>query len=249
VVQRLRAAGCVFAEEEADLLGGAASSATQLDALVARRVGGEPLEYVLGWAEFCGLRIRVEPGVFVPRRRTAFLVERAAACVAGLRHPIIVDLCCGSGAIGAALTDRLDDPAVLATDIDPVAVRCARTNIAGRVFEGDLYDPLPNSLRGTVDLIVANAPYVPTGSIATMPREARLHEARASLDGGLDGLDLHRRITAEASAWLRVGGHLLLETSEEQADRTAGILARAGLLPLVEYSAELDATVVTGTRG
>lgn len=246
----LREAGCVFAEEEASLLGQAAATAAELGTLLARRLDGEPLEYILGWAGFCGLRVGVAPGVFVPRRRTGFLVERAVARVAGAEHPLVVDLCCGSGAIALSLSHLLGGIEVFATDIDPVAVRCARDNLGqrGRVFEGDLYYPLPARLRGRVDLVTANAPYVPTWNIATMPREARLHEARATLDGGSDGLDLQRRIADEASAWLRVGGHLLLETSDRQAGRTAGILARAGLEPVVESSAEFDATVVTGTR-
>jgi release factor glutamine methyltransferase len=142
--------------------------------------------------------------------------------------------------------DGLD---LYAADIDPVAVRCARVNLGdrGRVFEGDLYAPLPAVLRGRVDLLTANAPYVPTGDIATMPREARLHEALATLDGGNDGLNLHRRIAAGAFAWLKSGGHLIIETSRRQAERTADILARSGLDPVVEHSPEVDATVVTGT--
>lgn len=243
---RLRAAGCVFAEEEAELLLEAAPDAVGLDALVARRTAGEPLEYILGWAEFCGLRVRVEPRVFVPRRRTEFLVVLAAALAAEAEHPIVVDLCCGSGAIGAALSDRVRSIDLYAADIDPDAVRCARTNIPGQAFGGDLYDALPRGLRGVVDLIVANAPYVPTGYIDTMPREARLHEALATLDGGRDGLDLHRRIAQEASAWLRPGGRVLIETSEGQAGRTAEIIARAGLHATVEHSDAFDATVVTG---
>jgi release factor glutamine methyltransferase len=249
MVERLRAAGCVFADEEATLLGGAATTASDLDALLARRIAGEPLEYLLGWAVFCGLRIAVEPGVFVPRRRTEFLVDLAAARVAGEEHPIVVDLCCGSGAIGVALADRRGIDA-FATDIDPVAVRCAQANLGerGRVFEGDLYAPLPSVLRGRVDLLTANAPYVPTSDIATMPREARLYEARATFDGGTDGLDVQRRIAEEASAWLKAGGHLLIETSDRQADCTAGILDLAGLDPGIQRSAAFDATVVTGTR-
>lgn len=247
LIARLRAAGCVFAEDEAALLLDAATDAPGLNALVARRTAGEPLEYILGWAEFCGLRIRVEPGVFVPRRRTAFLVERAIALGADWEHPVVVDLCCGSGAIGAALSDRLPLVDVIATDIDPVAVRCARTNLPGQVLLGDLYDALPDSLHGGVDLIVANAPYVPTGRIDTMPREARLHETLATLDGGHDGLDLHRRIADGASAWLNARGSLLIETSEDQADRTADIVGRAGLCAIVAHSEEFDATIVTGT--
>lgn len=238
----------MFAEDEAGLLLEGATDAAVLETLVARRTAGEPLEYILGWAEFCGLRIRVIPGVFVPRRRTAFLVELATALAADREHPVVLDLCCGSGAIGAALTDRLPAIDLYAADIDPVAVRCARTNVRGRVSEGDLYEAVPDFLRGRVDLIVVNAPYVPSGHIDTMPREARLHEARATLDGGRDGLDFHRRVAAEASVWLRQGGHLLIEASEDQADRTARIVAGGGLDPVVAHSDEFDATVVTGPR-
>ncbi|MET0843052.1 MAG: putative protein N(5)-glutamine methyltransferase, partial [Mycetocola sp.] len=204
LVARLRAGGCVFAEEEAALLGEAAASRAGLDAFVTRRLAGEPLEYIVGWTAFCGLRIAVEPGVFVPRRRTEFLVDRAASLLAGSEHPVVVDLCCGSGAIGRALAERLAGIELFATDIDPVAVGCARRNLSGHggVFEGDVYEPLPRTLRGRVDLLTANAPYVPTGEIATMPREARLHEAGGTLDGGHDGLHLQRRIAAGASAWL-----------------------------------------------
>jgi release factor glutamine methyltransferase len=250
VVGRLRAGGCAFAEEEATLLGEAAASRAELDAFLIRRLAGEPLEYIVGWAAFCGLRVSVVPGVFVPRRRTEFLVDRTVALAAGWEHPVVVDVCCGSGAIGRALAERLGGIELYATDIDPVAVGCARTNLGenGLVFEGDMYEPLPSTLRGRVGLLTANAPYVPTGEIATMPREARLHEARVTLDGGHDGLDMQRRVAAGASAWLKPGGHVIIETSDRQADRTAYILSGAGLKPVVERSAEIDATVVTGTR-
>src|ERR1022692_3801195 len=129
VVARLRAAGCVFAEDEARLLIAAARTPADLAGLVDRRVAGLPLEHVLGWAEFCGLRIAVDAGVFVPRRRTEFLVrEAAAACRPGA---VVVDLCCGSGAVGAALAVAVGRVELHATDIDPAAVRCARRNVAG----------------------------------------------------------------------------------------------------------------------
>jgi release factor glutamine methyltransferase len=249
VVALLRAAGCVFAEEEAELLVAAAGTPAELAALVDRRVAGLPLEQVLGWAEFCGLRIVVEPGVFVPRRRTAFLVEQAVALAPPA--PVVVDLCCGTGAVGAALAARLDDVELYAADVDPAAVRCARRNIppaVGRVLGGDLDDPLPRSLLGRVDVLVANAPYVPTGAIATMPPEARDHEARVALDGGTDGLDVQRRVAAAAPRWLRPGGVLLIETSERQAPRTAAAMTAAGLVARVERSEELDGTVAVGTR-
>lgn len=232
------------------LLRDAARDASHLEVLVQRRLDGEPLEYVLGWAEFDGLRISVRPGVFVPRRRSEFLVQRAADLVSQRRHPLAVDLCCGSGAIGVALTRRISQLELHATDIDPNAVACARENLGERgiVTIGDLFAPLPLSLLGRVDIVVANAPYVPTAEIPLMPREARLHEALATLDGGHDGLDLHRRIGADARNWLAPEGHLLLETSERQAERTAGILNAAGLTVDVEHSAQFDATIVVGTQ-
>src|SRR6201982_3397415 len=192
IVTRLRAAGCVFAEDEARLLIAAAQTSAELDAMVGRRVAGLPLEQVVGWAEFCGLRITVAPGVFVPRRRTEFLVREAVA----LARPgaVIVDLCCGAGAIGAALAAAVDGAEVHAADIDPAAVRCARQNLpAGHVYQGDLYDPRPAGLRGRVAILAANVPYVPSEEIGFLPPEARAHEPRAALDGGADGLGPLRR--------------------------------------------------------
>ena len=248
IVSRLRAAGCVFAEDEARLLLDAARTPADLTAMVDRRVVGLPLEHVVGWAEFRGLRIAVEPGVFVPRRRTEFLVGQAAA----LARPrsVVVDLCCGSGAVGAALVAALDRIELHAADIDPVAVRCARRNIGagGRVYEGDLYQPLPTTLRGRVDVLVANVPYVPTGQIDLLPAEARLYEPHMALDGGADGLDVLRRVSADAPRWLAPGGHLLVETSRYQASRAVGIVAGDGLIPQVVRSEEPQATVVVGTR-
>lgn len=246
VTARLRAAGCVFAEDEARLLLAAASTPADLASLVDRRVAGEPLELVLGWAEFCGLRIAVEPGVFIPRPRTEFLVDQAS----GLRGPgsIVVDLCCGTGAVGAALIAAV--PGELhAVDLDPVAVRCARRNLAGtgaRVYQGDLFRPLAARLRGRVDLIVANAPYVPTAEIDLLPPEARDHEPRAALDGGPDGLAVQRRVAARAPAWLARDGHLVVETSLRQAPSTVEILTRSGFRAQVARSEDRDATVVIG---
>jgi release factor glutamine methyltransferase len=244
LVGRLRAAGCVFAEDEARLLEQSARDADDLERMVGERVTGVPLEYVLGWVEFCGLRIAVERGVFVPRRRTEFVVARAAA----LRPSVAVDLCCGTGAIALALRTQLDAVDVHAADIDPVAVRCALRNLGGQVYQGDLYDALPDQLRGRVDVFAVNAPYVPTAAISTMPPEAREHEPVVALDGGADGVDVHRRIAAGAPDWLAPNGHLLIETSTVQADRTAAALAEHGLRPRVLHSDELGATVVIGSR-
>ncbi|MGW1197097.1 putative protein N(5)-glutamine methyltransferase [Streptomyces sp. NPDC002536] len=246
LVTTLRAAGCVFAEDEARLLLDTARTPDELDTMVEQRVTGFPLEHVLGWAEFRGLRIAVDPGVFVPRRRTEFLAEQAAA----LTRPgsVVLDLCCGTGAVGATL----GGVELHAADIDPAAVRCARRNVAavgGRVYEGDLYEPLPAALRGRVDVLVANAPYVPTEAIGLLPPEAREYEALVALDGGSDGLSVQRRVAAGALDWLAPGGHLLIETSERQAGRTVDIVVRGGLTAQVVNCDELDATVVVGSAG
>ena len=246
VVARLRAAGCVFAEDEARLLLAEAQSPARLEALVRRRVAGEPLEHLLGWAEFCGLRIVVTPGVFVPRRRSELLVHEAATLAPS--GAVVVDLCCGCGAVAAALTTRLDRPEVHASDVDPAAVACAGRNLpGGSVHAGDLFDALPTALRGRVDVLVANVPYVPSEAIALMPPEARQHEPRTALDGGADGLDVARRLVAGAPEWLAPGGSVLFEIGEEQRSAATAIVTAAGLVPRVATLEEIGATVIIGT--
>lgn len=247
VVARLRAAGCVFADEEARVLRDAAGSDAALERMLAQRVAGLPLEQVVGYAEFCGLRVAVEPGVFVPRRRTAFLVDRAVALLSP--GSVALDLCCGTGAVGAVLAAAVPGVEVWAADVDPDAVRCARRNLpSDRVVEGDLYDPLPERLRGRVDLLACNAPYVPTGAIALMPPEARDHEHRVALDGGPEGLDVQARVAAGAPGWLAPGGALLIETSVAQAPLTSALVSAAGLAAEVVSDEEVGGTVVVGRR-
>jgi release factor glutamine methyltransferase len=253
VVARLRAAGCVFAEDEARLLTAAARTPADLAAMVDQRAAGLPLEQVLGWAEFCGLRIAVAPGIFVPRRRTEFLARQAIALArrdGGPGIPVIVDLCCGSGAIGAALAAALGPVELHAADIDPAAVRCARANLAaagGHVYQGDLYAPLPAALRGRVRVLVANVPYVPSAEVALLPTEARVHEPRAALDGGADGLGVLRRVATQAPQWLAPGGHLLVESSQRQAEQAAAAVTEAGLAAEATTSEELGTAVISGT--
>jgi len=249
IVSRLRAAGCVFAEDEARLLISSARTPADLAAMVDRRCAGLPLEHVLGWAAFCGLRIAVDPGVFVPRRRTELLVRHAAPVVRP--GAVVVDACCGSGAVGVALAALVDRVEVHAVDIDPVAVRCARRNLApfgGQVYQGDLFGPLPGTLLGRVEVLVANAPYVPSEAVALLPAEARAYEARVALDGGAEGFDVQRRVVGGAPRWLAPGGHLLVETSEHQASQTCDLFARSGLAPRVVVDEEMDATIVIGTK-
>lgn len=243
-VGRLRAAGSVFAEDEAALLEGTAAG-PDLERMVAARVQGAPLAHVLGWAEVCGVRVRVDPGVFVPRPRTERLIEKAIDVTPA--GSVVVDLCCGSGVVAAVLAARVPGLRIHATDIDPAAVACARSNLPGQhVHEGDLLDPLPDALRGTVDTITLNAPYVPTDDLRLLPREFRDHEPRHALDGGPDGLDLHRRVATVATGWLRPGGHLLTETSRRQADAAVTALTDGGLT--VSLDTEDEATVVIGRR-
>ena len=231
LVLRLRAAGCVFAEDEAALLLAETDDPAELERMTRLRVEGLPLEHVLGWAEFRGRRYVVAPGVFVPRPRTEHLVELAVA----RGGSTVLDLCCGSGAIGAAVAAELGAQ-LWSTELDPAAVAVARRNV-GRVYEGDLFEPLPRGLR--FDLIVVVAPYVPTAEIALLPHEARDFEPLLALDGGSDGLDLVRRILAEAPEWLAPGGALLTEVSEGQAPVVVAIAESYGL------AASVDETVVT----
>jgi release factor glutamine methyltransferase len=274
VIDRLRSAGCVFAEDEAALLMTSADDPEHLARLVQRRIGGEPLEQVVGWARFCDLRIGVAPRVFVPRRRTEFLVHRAVQffdkLAAGRQGPVltVVELCCGSGAIGLALADVISRSPTKrprrvewhGVDLDPVAVRCAEDNLAavsaalpprfldGRIYQGDLFEPLPARLPGYVDLLLANTPYVPTAELHLLPAEARLHEPRHALDGGPDGLDLLRRIASAATDWLISGGHLLIEISDRQAPAATEAFTAAGLVPGLVSSADQQATVVSGRQ-
>ncbi|MEU2956440.1 putative protein N(5)-glutamine methyltransferase [Streptomyces xanthochromogenes] len=251
VVSRLRAAGCVFAEDEAELILGTADGPAHVASMVERRASGLPLEHVLGWAEFHGLRVAVDSGVFVPRRRTEFLVHQALAAADASRPLVVVDLCCGSGALGAALAAALPGAELHAADIEPAAVRCARRNVApfgGRVYEGDLFAALPAGLRGRIDILTANVPYVPSDEVGLLPAEAREHEPLVALDGGSDGLDIMRRVALAAPDWLAPGGVLLTETSERQVPGALAAVSAGGLRARLVTSDELYANVVTGVR-
>ena len=211
--------------------------------LVRRRIGGEPLETVLGWVAFGGRRLLVRPGVFVPRRRTE-LLSRAASEHAR-PDAVLVELCCGVGPVGA--TVRAGE--VHLVDVDPAALECARINVpSGQVHLSDLYADLPRTLRGRVDVLAANAPYVPSDQVALMPHEARDHEPSLALDGGPDGVDLHRRIAAGAMDWLAATGVLLIETSVVQASLTAQAMREAGFSTDVVRDREIEACVVVGSR-
>lgn len=244
---RLRSAGCVFAEEEAALLSETATSPADLERLVDLRVSGRPLEHLLGWVEFLGRRFVVEPGVFVPRRRTQLLVRSALANLPRKPQAVVVDMCCGCAAIGASMALEVPGTRVYASDIDPVAVRCAQRNllpVGGQVFQGELYEPLPRCLQGNVDMVVANAPYVPTNGIALMPPEARDHEPRTALDGGRDGLDILRPVIVDALPWLTDEGIVLVEVSSLQAPGLISIAEELGAAGELITDEEIDGSVL-----
>ena len=259
-VLRLRAAGCVFAEDEAAVLEGAASDEAELREMVRRRALGEPLEQVVGYADFCGVRVRLRPGVFVPRVRSALLVDRGGKAVrradtltedASAAPPVVVDLCCGSGALGLALRRQAPRIDLYAADIEPAAVACARDNFGAdrdRVYLGNLFDPLPARLRGRVDVLLANVPYVARRHIALLPTEARDHEPHTALDGGDDGLDVFRAVVRAAPRWLSPGATVLSEITEAQLDAATEAIRAAGLKPEVAYDEDLEATVIEGRR-
>ena len=177
----------------------------------ARRMAGEPLEHIVGWASFAGLRIAVDPGVFVPRRRSELLGRWRAVS----RRDVVVDLCCGTrrarrgSGRARGRTQRCTPPTC-----DPAAVACARRNLPPeRVFDGDLYARrCPTTCAGGSTCSWSTRPTSRTDAIATMPREARDHEHRVALDGGADGLDVQRGSWPARTAWLRPGGRLLVET-------------------------------------
>ena len=206
----------------------------------------------MGWAQLSGVRVRVVEGVFVPRRRSELLVREAilaARSVSG-RLPVVVDMCCGSGAVGAAVLAHVGAD-LHAADVDAVAVACARGNLeplGGHVHKGDLFTALPDALRERVDVLVANAPYVPTSELGLLPADAREHEPWVALDGGSDGVELHRRVASDAPRWLRPGGVLLIETSERQEPLTRAAVEAAGLAGRTAIDHDLDACVVLGER-
>ena len=251
--RELAAAGCVSAAAEASWLLEEAPTEEALRGMVARRVAGEPLQYVIGWAPFGPLRLAVGPGVFVPRPETESLADRAATHLRAAGEPrIAVDLCTGSGAIACFLAAEVPGTRVLATELDPGALAWARGNAdryGVELLAGDLDEPLPAALAGRVDVLCANVPYVPSGAIATLPTDVRDHEPRLALDGGPDGLDVLRRLAARAGRWLAPGGWLFCEIGEDQAEAAAALLAAAGLTEVAVHPDLVGRDrIVEGTR-
>jgi release factor glutamine methyltransferase len=227
VVHALVEGGCVAPHEEANALLRASSEGTgPIDELVARRVRGEPLAWIIGWVSFCGIRVGVDPGVYVPRPHTQALARRAASLLPALG--VAVDMCTGSGAVAAVLGSAHPHATVVATDIDPAAVACARNN-GVNALEGNLDEPLSPSMRGRVDVMTAVVPYVPTEELHLLPRDVLTNEPRLALDGGRRGTTLLVRAAEAAARRLRPGGSVLLELGGDQAGEVTTALGDAGL--------------------
>ncbi|MGH9016274.1 MAG: N5-glutamine methyltransferase family protein [Acidimicrobiales bacterium] len=224
VVRRLRMSGCVAAEEEAEELLAAASDPATVEAWVRRRQQGEPLAWITGSTDFCGQAVAVDHGVYVPRRQSEELARRAARLLDASARRAAADLCTGAGAVAAHLTAAVPDATVVAVDIDPWAVDCARRNGVA-VVRGDLGAPLRSASFGVVTAV---APYVPTGEMRLLPGDVQRFEPRRALDGGDDGLDVVRRVVTSAARLLRPGGWLLLEVGGAQDTDLARTLLTAG---------------------
>jgi release factor glutamine methyltransferase len=227
IVHTLAAGGCVDPEGEAGLMLVAAGEGVGgIDELVARRLGGEPLAWISGFVWFGGVRVLVDPGVFVPRPHTEALARRAVELLPD--DGVAVDLCTGSGAVAAVLHSARPNALVLATDLDPVAVACARRNGIDALL-GDLDEPIPSEVRGRVDVVTVVAPYVPSEELHLLPRDVLEHEPRRALDGGNGGTAILLRATEAAGRLLRPGGRILLELGGDQAHRIARALSDHGL--------------------
>jgi release factor glutamine methyltransferase len=188
---------------------------------VKRRAAGQPLQYVTGEMPFRHLVVHIRPGVLIPRPETEVLVDEALKAIAGRSDPIVVDLCTGSGCVALSIAQEVLEARVWATDISSLACDVARENalrlgLAERVAigEGDLFAGVPAQLRGEIDLVVANPPYIPSADLAQLPSEVGGHEPHLALDGGPDGLGVARRIWSEARQWLKPGGAIALELDE-----------------------------------
>jgi release factor glutamine methyltransferase len=248
LTELLAVAGFVAAEEEAEeLWADARGDAARLEALVARRLTGEPLAWIIGSELFCDLRIRVDPGVYVPRWQSEQLARRAAQRLP--ERGTAIDLCTGCGAIAHVLSDARPGARVVASDADERAVACARAN-GVEAYLGDLFTPLPAGLDGSVDVVVGVVPYVPTPELAYLQADTFTFETTLSYDGGADGTEILRRVLAESPRFLRAGGALLLELGGEQAEELRDDLARLGYADVtVLVDEEGDVRGVEATRG
>jgi release factor glutamine methyltransferase len=246
VVDRLIAAGCVAAEQEAAAFLAAARDAPTLEAWLRRREQGEPPAWITGTVLFCDQTLHLAPGVYVPRIQSEELARRAAALLPD--NGRAVDLCTGAGAVAAHLLTQVPTATVIGIDVDVRAATCARRNGVPTAV-ADLAEPL-RRLEG-FDVVTAVAPYVPTGELRLLPADVRRYEPRLALDGGADGLDLVRRVIAAAMRLLRPGGWLLIEVGGEQDEILAPTLGACGfdlVTPWCDDDGDLRGIATRATR-
>jgi release factor glutamine methyltransferase len=243
----LGGAGFVAAEEEArELVDAACDEPGALQALVDRRLAGEPLAWLTGRSSFDGIDVRIDPGVYVPRWQSITLAHRAAARLPERGNAI--DVCTGSGALALAVRQSRRDARVVATDIDERAVACARRN-GVEAYAGDLFATVPPSLEGRTDVVMAVVPYVPTAALRLLPRDTLTFEDVAHYDGGPDGTQILQRVIAEAPRFLRPGGALVLEAGGEQAELVRPVMERLGYVSVETWAdADGDLRGVEATR-
>lgn len=228
--------GFLAADEEADaLVARAGGDAASLQALVDRRLTGEPLAWIIGHTAFCDLTVRVDPGVYVPRWLSEPLARRAAARLPD--NGIAVDLCTGSGAIAMTMAAAHAGARVVACDVDESAIACAIAN-GVEAYRGDLFASLPAALQGQVDVVAGVVPYVPTPELPLLQRDTFTFEGTLAYDGGVDGAAILRRVLEESPGWLRTGGALLLELGGDQAELLAGDLAHLGFVDVIVLADE-----------
>jgi release factor glutamine methyltransferase len=215
--------------------------------LVAERARRVPLQHLIGWVGIGGVTLVVGPGVFVPRPETELLLGWGLDAIAGSANPTVVDLCTGSGVLALALANARPDAAVHAVDVDAAALAWARRNTeyraaAGdtpiRLHAGDVTDPaLLTELDGTVDLVLCNPPYVPTGT--EVPPEVADHDPGLAVFAGIDGLDVIRHVVAAAARLLRPGGSVAIEHDDTQGDSVPALLSARRVLTAVEDHPDL----------
>jgi release factor glutamine methyltransferase len=233
----LARAGCIAAWEEADeLIEAAYGDPNVLSELVARRTDGEPIAWLTGTVTFCGVKLNVAPGVYVPRWQSEPMARRATSLLPSAG--IAADLCTGAGAIAAVMATAVPSARVIATELDGASAQCARGN-GVEVFEGYLDDPLPREFERRIDVLTAVVPYVPTDSLRLLPRDVLKFEPRLALDGGTDGMELLAEVVRRSTAWLGPGGWVLLELGGEQAQPIGRLLREVGF-EKVEVMADED---------
>ncbi|WP_037080390.1 peptide chain release factor N(5)-glutamine methyltransferase [Pseudonocardia spinosispora] len=220
-------------------------------ALVQRRATRLPLQYLLGTAPMGPIEVQVGPGVFVPRLETELLLEWGLTALTGIAAPVVVDLCTGSGALAAAVAMARPDAVVHAVELDPGALTWAKRNLPERVrlLQADVTDiELLPELRGTVDLLLANPPYVPEGT--PVPPEVADHDPHRAVFSGTDGLDVIRPLTQLAIRLLRPGGSLAIEHDDTHGEAAPALLATHPELTNVRDHPDLSGRprFVTATR-